>query len=236
MHAAATASPACQRPIRRAIDPVCDQRHGDECRAEEQCFGHRRALQVKDVGVHQEQCRGCRAGRDRASRWMMNEASARASRHRYHRYRDRRRAGSVARVHAQGPCSGDAGRKPDRRQSAAIQASGCRGYGAPRRDARARRSGSPSQAPSVLFWQRCQQKRGRRDHQGRPAHHVFADVRLKPDTPKPESATAVVVSGFSRTAVVVSGFSRTRRTVVAESCFVVARALLVYTLGQWRVS
>ena len=174
--------PRRPRPVAcAAIDPVRDQRHGDEGRAEEQRLCHRRALKVKDVRVYQEQCRGCGASRDRAGP-LNDERGQRpcAGRHAHHRYGDRRRAGSVPRIHLhrdhvqemrEGKPDG-ANLLPSRHQAVEDAA---------RHDEmRARIVVAECQASARVIHGSgaASKKRSRRDHQGRRAHHVFADVRL----------------------------------------------------------
>ena len=89
------------RPARRAaIEPVRGQRHRKQRRSEQQRLGHRRALQIEDVRIREQQRRTRRAGDDRSGPADDHRRERpRADRHREHRDGDRRRPGAIPRVH-----------------------------------------------------------------------------------------------------------------------------------------
>ena len=108
--------PRRRRPARRAaIEPLRGQRDRQQGRAEEQRFGHRRALEIEHVRVGEEQ-RG--AGESAGDRSGASDDERRecpgADGHRRDGDRDRRRARPVPRVHLDGNHVQDVGEgKPD---------------------------------------------------------------------------------------------------------------------------
>ena len=105
-----------RRNRRALVDPLFDQRDRQHGRAEQHRLGHRRALQVEQVGIDEHQCRAGDAANCRASGSPQDLGQRpRRDRHAQHRQRDRERAGPVEDVDLRRQHAEQMGqRQPDR--------------------------------------------------------------------------------------------------------------------------